>query len=932
MAETILLNGDLVGYVAERLLNDGEDLSPNIVVFPGRRPSHFLRKVLARRIKRSYIPPQIFSMDDFIDYLYERILQRREKKIGPLDGAGLLYRIKDEFAPNEMESLSPEGTISLLIRLFGDLEELHIEGVPPERLANLELVDYTVSERTRGMVSHISKAYRAFYNYLNKQGLSTRAMRYLRVSEEVELWLQKLRVKRLIIGGFFAFTLAEKRIINGLNRDDRVLFIFQEAKGIRVRLKELNLTYTEVSDENPVTDSSRVRIFSCPDTHGEVFTLRSNLQGLKERFSEDTAVVLPSSETLMPVLHVCLGDIQPERFNISMGYPLQRTPLFGFFNCLFEVIGSIRDDLIYLPDYLRFVLHPYTKNILYQGSPEGTRILFHEIESHLLSERRTFAGIEEIEVLPSKLPSLMYDAGPLTDHLIRIHDNTIRRLLDIRDVGEFVERLSWILLFIYRESTAPRHPYFHPFAEAFLKTFEDIKNSEIGNVSFTTRESYFNLFRKVVALQRVPFEGTPLRGLQVLGLLETRNLSFRRLFVLDCNEGILPPISHRESLLPAGARQVLGLPTQTDTEKIVAYYFDLLVRSSGEVNLFYVSGPNTQRSRFLESIIWKYQKDTGTLHLKEMMQTVEYRVQLSNPLPEEIEKDKGLANHLRQMVYTPSLIDQYLFCPLSFYYKEILGLGEAVPELEPDRTLIGTLVHRILRDFFRPLKGRVLTENDLSEERMHGLVEEHFMMAFGSRLRGRHYLIKRQVQRRLQELLRNYYHPLLKREEVITVAVEREYSLNFKGFKIRGTLDKVERRNGRDIIIDYKSSSRPDNFRINFKRLIPEDHRTWSSIGSLQIPIYLLLYRGNSSIKRHSGIYLLLGRLHMTGPIIEFDPLQTEPEALSLLEETLTHILGEVTDPSVPFYPAFDYKRRCPQCNFTTICGTLWVKRPLQFS
>ena len=163
-------------------------------------------------------------------------------------------------------------------------------------------------------------------------------------------------------------------------------------------LKELG-----ISSELAATAVSEpeVHFYSSPDTHGQVLALGKILGARLEPRSpldENTVIVLPTSDTLFPLLRQGLSDMDEDSYNVSMGYPLSRTPVFGFLNSLMELVTSMDGDKIYIPDYLKFVLHPYTKNIYFKRNSETTRILFHTLEDELLRQKaKTFTTIKEIE-------------------------------------------------------------------------------------------------------------------------------------------------------------------------------------------------------------------------------------------------------------------------------------------------------------------------------------------------------------------------------------------------------------------------------------------------------------------------------------------------------------------------------------------------------
>ena len=178
-------------------------------------------------------------------------------------------------------------------------------------------------------------------------------------------------------------------------------------------------------------------------------------------------------------------------------------------------------------------------------------------------------------------------------HLHTIHSHTIHALENIPSIKEFAHIVIEVLTYIYEQSTARLHPLFRPYSEALLKVFLHLEQSFAGSASLSDASGYFNFLHQYVALQDVPFSGTPLRGLQVLGLLETRSLHFDDVYFLNVNDDVLPGGIGSDMLLPQQLREKLGLETRHDRDKLSEYYFHLLVRGA---NMCICSFPNPARA------------------------------------------------------------------------------------------------------------------------------------------------------------------------------------------------------------------------------------------------------------------------------------------------------------------------------------------------
>ncbi len=931
----------LIEQVVTHLEGQGKDFSSSLVVFPGRRPSHFLRKALAVKIGSSFIPPKTLSMDEFINSVCDEAAPGR--RLETIDAVAILYDIHRK-SPEPLGGkgfLTPDSFFSLGLKIYRDIEELHIEGVNHLMVGEVQtLIAEGLPERTKERLQSLSYFYEKFYSEVGALGLSSRSMRYQLAAGPIDEGGIG-RYEKIIFAGFFALTQAEKKLFRKLFISDKAVFVFQDGAGLKENLKDIGFPYEGGRDEVAGPD---VHFHSSPDTHGQILALGKILGTQIEGGvppDEKTVIVLPKSETLFPLVHQGLSAMSEDSYNISLGYPLQRTPLFGFLNNLMDMLNSMDGNRVYIPDYLKFVLHPYTKNIYYKGKSETTRILFHSLEEELLKHRsKTFMTLEEIERKENlfndvirKLPGGegVTEEG-LRGHLKAVHKHTIRRLFSFENVGDFAVKCIDVLVYIFNESTARLHPLFNPFAESFITSLDLLPGSLMKDIAFTDRPSYFIFLRRYVMTCHMPFTGTPLKGLQVLGFLETRNLKFDKVFVLDANEEVLPDTRKEETLLPFRARQILGLPTYMDRDKLSAYYFDSLLSGAKEVHLFFVENDKAEPSRFVEKLLWERQKRDKEPKSTPYISTVQYRVKLINRVPDPISKTGEMVAFLGDYHYSATALDQYLKCPAQFYYARVLGL-RAKEEITGDigRDDLGSFVHNILRRYFLSKKGRPLKEADLTIGEMDFLVETVFEKEYGKEPAGAVYLLKRQIKRRMAEILKFYYLPLLRKNELSILEVEESIGVRVDGFSLKGRLDSIEKRGEKICIVDYKTGSNKDRLKIAFGRLDPAVRDTWpEAIGSLQIPFYMMLYaeKYRTRIEDMDGMFLLLGRSLISEDIElrVFEGLPAE-ENYKVLKSIILKLLTEIVDPRTPFISAGNKRDVCLYCDFQYVCGTQWITK-----
>jgi len=943
--KTMLLSPrhNLVEAILPLLEGTGKDYSGNLVVFPGKRPSHFLRKALSREMKGSFIPPVILSMDEFIDFVYESRPDGSHLKLEAMDAIALLYdlhkRSRDPLGGDHF--MTPDSFFPLGMKIYMDIEELLIEGAPPKNVREIDtFLTEAMPRFSIGRIQTLSYFYEEFYKWIESMGMSTRSSRYRMVSETLS-GEDLTPFREMIFAGFYAFTQSEKALFKKMHTRENTAFLFQNGPGIRERLLDLGI---EVANPPGEEVEPEVHFYKSPDTHGQVFALAGLLKKeLEEGIQPDekSVIVLPLAETLFPLLHHTLSLLEQGNYNISLGYPLQRTPVYGFLNSLMELINSMEGDRIYLPDYLNFILHPYTKNIYWNGSSEMTRILFHTLEEELTGLRTksffTLSEIEEdknlyqkvLEMLPVDETGVTIDV--LRGHLKTIHQNTIGRFLTFRDVEDFGQKSIDVLHYIFSSSTARLHPLFFPFSEAFIQALRALSKSLMKEIHFTETRSYFTLFRKYLASCYTPFEGTPVRGLQVLGVLETRNLSFDRVFLLDMNEEVIPGTQREDSLLPYRIREILGLPTYRDRDRLSAYYFETLCKGAREVHLFSIENDEKERSRFVEKLLWERQKIDHEKETGRYFRPVQYKLRLANKVPEAIPKSTEMVKLLKGYTYSATSLDTYLSCPLQFYYQYVLKIDRREEITEGiEKADIGKFIHLVLSRFFERRKGVPLQQRDVDLGEMDLLIDDHFEKVYGKDPVGAAYLLKGQIQAHLKDFLRNYTLPLIKEDRVIVLYVEHDIRIKKNLFVLKGRLDQVEVRGKKTCIIDYKTSSNPDFLRIRPDRLDLSRRETWSeAIGSLQLPYYILLYSemSNKRVEELDALFLLLGRMvinrEMEVPV--FLGAENQREEFERMETVIFSLLREIVDPATPFEPTRNRKEGCPGCDFKTICGTQWI-------
>jgi hypothetical protein len=419
---------------------------------------------------------------------------------------------------------------------------------------------------------------------------------------------------------------------------------------------------------------------------------------------------------------------------------------------------------------------------------------------------------------------------------------------------------------------------------------------------------------------------------QVLGFLETRNLRFHRIFFLNVNEDVIPGTGKGHTLIPQTVRRALGLSTREHDDAIAAYYFDLLLQGAREVHLFFTENDEKAASRFVEQLLWQEQQRAGEMQRDRIVSTVRYRANLVHSTPAPIRKTPEIVNLLRGMEFDATGLEMYLRCGLRFYYHHMLRLREREEvDEDVDRLGLGNIVHKILQEFFAPFVGKELQVTEFEVARLDKIIERRFVEDFGNEEVGNRYLLKLQVREQLQAYLERFEAPRLRNTSVTLLGLEQPYHVKKNGYMFKGRIDRIEQHPDHLEIHDYKTGGDGNKLKVRFQKLDVTRRETWDkAIGSLQLPMYTLLYAGATGepIEKITPSFILLGkaRLDLNSTLSLYGKEDDPQTRFAILEKIIFSLVDELTNPEKMFEPTTDFQENCPTCPFTTLCGTAWVK------
>ncbi len=925
-------------------------LSELTIVFPNRRAALFFQKYLSESLTKPAWSPKLISIESFFSSLSDL----REP-----DRLSLIYRLYKVY--NEvMKSEEPFDSFyfwgDMLLRdfdevdkymvnaqmLFKDLSKLKeldetFDFLTDEQKEFLKGFWATFEEKPAGSKEEflkvwrkLPKVYAAYVQSLKKEKLGYEGMIHRQVAERVltkGILGKNESGDQYIFAGFNALTKAEEQVVSYFVSEGANCFWDIDEYYMEDKWQEAGLFFRQYKN-HPILS----RTFDTPPSNFKNTEKEIKLTGVPQRIgqaklvgqalSEDlppvdqvekTVIVLPDESMLLPILHSlppALSDV-----NVTMGYPLRNTPLYNLLDLLIDLQLQRKGDYFSHRQVTAILAHAYVLSL--------EKVEAQKIRNSIISANRIHISKEELQIEKTLLWDLFQQIEPerASEYLLQI----------IKTLGaSFDDNQSFDREYAF---------HFHRHLSRLHEVLHDTGKHPDWR-------GFQKLFRQVVISQKIPFSGEPLKGLQVMGVLETRNLDFDSVFVLSLNEGMLPSAARQGSYIPHSIRRAYQLPTHDHQDAMYAYLFYRLQQRAKKVSLYYNTEPdiigNGEMSRFVQQLIY----ESG---LKIAHHVLHNAVQINAIEPVTVSKGADTMELLRKYMkdgsdpeqkreLSPSALNDFIECKLRFYLKHIARLREADEvEEDLDARVFGNLLHDVVFWFYDELakedKGAIeKTSYKDWQKRVDRLIDKAFV---------NHYQLdpEKEVTYEGQRIVvrtivKEFMAKIIERDKAYVPfaieALEQKFvvpiQVGDKEVVLGGKIDRVDSKNGKVRIIDYKTGKDELN--------VESIESLFDSIGkrnkaAFQTMLYSYLYYKETKTEERLTPGLMnrknlfdsnfafghpLGKGYGKKPIIEDARLHfTEFE--TLLEETLT----DLYNPESPFDQTTNVKS-CIWCSYKGIC------------
>ncbi len=925
---------DIIKYTMDMFIEENrKDYSEIVVVFPGKRPSLYLKKYLQEKINSNFIPPETYSMDDFV----KKSVNIDKKAIDvDINLIWLLYEsIKDNLDRykfgEEFEKFIPWG-----YKLLSVINEIDIEMIS---VANRYFYLDTVPDKIKFIFENLNEIIDKFHKYLYDCGYTTRAMQYNTLANKTDVSL--LNDKILIFSGFFALTESEKRIIhNLLSKGDTTLIVQREdgqwkqfADTIDKWIKDKDIQYENNSKFSHIAD---IKLISAFDSHSEVIGVNNIINGIKDK--ENIGLILPDPEQLFPILNWVMDGIDVP-YNVTMGYRLKRTLFFSLINIIFTLQENKNENYYFTKDFLKLLSHPYIKNLKYKDNFSLIRIVCEVVRKKLTDDRIYFVDYDRIrkiikeDAINNILMMEQYssfgicDVENIFDSIFYIFIKPFNNIKTLKNLSLIIESM---LKSIYEKTHIMDYPLSKKFINAFLSVLDNLIDSDVSEIEMNDSK-LFSIFRQVCEYKKVPFEGSPLKPLQIMGLLETRNISQDKVIIMDANEGVIPSEDTNDPLLPYGLRKLLKLPTYEDRNEIFKYYFERILRSSKEIYIVYIKSKDKERSRFVEKILWEGEKQNITYENKK----IKFNIDIKRKGENKGIKDNDVLDKLYSFEYSPSKIDTYMKCPFRFYMKYILKLEEEKNiDDEFDKRDIGHFIHKGLEYLFNDKNFIPLLKSGQYKDSMIKMIEEKLKIGFKEEI-GEERGEKRLLFEVAKSAVKSYILDFAKgiEDDYKLVSTEKKLKgciiVENRSLKLIGFADRIDKTGNEFMIIDYKTGASVKSSNLKKVQCFDMDNLNRSDIKntvkSMQLPMYILMFKQMNPEIEYENINSKLICLREKNKIKRESVLyKGKFDKTDILENrfipVLKYLLNEIFDRNVDFISDDTDERYCSYCPYKNMC------------
>lgn len=906
--------------VAHQIISNHSNISNITIILPSKRAGLFLKTELKKHLNKTSLLPKILSIEDFIKEISE---------FGQLDNVTLIFEFYKVYCKITNKENADSFDVfskwaSILLHDFNEIDSNLIDAenilnyiTESKRIEHWNLKDQDQTALTKNYLAFFNKIkvyYKNLYWYLSSKKVGYQGLLYRVAFENISQFIKQNLTTKFVFVGFNALNKAEEKIIHELliNKKadifwDNDRFYDNTDNQAGAYFKKYNSqwayynTHTFRWKENNINTEKNIFIYGVPKNISQIKKVANILSRLNTNDSIQNTAVILGNEKLLPAL---LNSIPKEidRANITMGYELQNIPLAKCFESIFKLhINKNKLDkkgAFYYKDFIQVLEDPFLVNYWNQNKSFHTKL--HAL---IFINKNIFISQNDIEILINNDPFLSELFNVLfsswKDDTAVILQNFIL-IIDFFRKNENVNALNKEYLF------------------RFYKVFQQLinLNKEYGFIK--DLNTLYQFYKQILKTEKLSFQGEPLQGLQIMGVLESRVLDFENVIITSVNEGFLPSGNTENSFIPFDIKIENGLPTYNEKDAIFAYHFFRLFHRAKNIYVLYNTVTDDygsgEQSRFITQLEIENEFDSlKNVHLVKSMVIPKLN---SLPIPlQEIKKTESIIQRLQEIAkegFSPSSFGLYIRNPIDFYKRKVLRLKE-FKEVEETiaASTFGTIIHDTLEKLYIPFIKKYITKKDIFEmkEKLEAEVTNQFKRNYSlnSISSGKNYLAFEIAKQFLINFLNYEIKELAKNDQIKILALETNLSLNYSfiglpfPIKLKGKVDRIDEINGTLRIIDYKTGKVGSNdLKINNWDFLTVDEKYSKSF---QVLLYAYMYVQNHNLdfEKHNIESGIISFKNLRSGFLKINNSKIDQLTLDEFLVQLNNLLLEIYDPKIPF-------------------------------
>jgi len=896
-----------------------------IIVLPNKRAKVFLIEALKNQLEQTSFAPTIISIEELIQNISHL------RAIDPIELLFEFYEVYLSITKSNPQTFDEFATwAKTAIQDFNEIDRYLLE--PKKVFQYLEAIEalkrweVDAEKATKLITNHIDfwaklpSYYAEFYKHLKNKKIGYQGILYREAVANLNDFSNQLK-QTIIFAGFNALNQAEEIIFKHLANENKAkiywdideVFLNDGYHDAGLFIRKFKKEWKPFVNQdfewvvNHFSETKNIEIIGTPKSIGQAKIVGTIIEKIQIENPDllNTAIVLGDENLLLPVLYGLPQTV--DALNVTMGYPSKNNPAQILISKIFKLHNNARNRneksyTFYYKEVLDVLTHPLVEpycNV-------------QELVAIINNNNFTFFSNQ-------KLFAIYYEKYPDADA-------TFFKLLFQKwegSIDSVLASLSGILLFIKAALNVDSNEdkITKAFVYSIYKTIIKLTNYHQKYQHIDTIQMLHSIYKQIIELAEVSFEGEPLSGLQVMGVLESRVLDFENVIITSVNEGKFPAGKSQNSFLPYDVKKELGLPTFKEKDAIYCYHFYHLLLRAKNIYLLYNTDNEGidagEKSRFITQLEIEKQPNHSVVSTiyNAVLPEKAYQKLTILKTPEILARLKDIAINNG---FSPSSLTNYIRDPMQFYRQRILKINE-VEEVEENIAVntLGTIIHNALEELYTPFINQFLALHHLEsmETNVESVIQKHFKAEYkeGEITKGKNLLAYEVAKRNVQNFLFMEKKAINQGDSIKVLHLELALSevLHFEGFdfgiKIAGKVDRIELRNGAIRIIDYKTGKvEAKNLKIKtFEGLTTES----SNDKIIQLLCYALLFENHQDNENKEVTTGIISFKNMKNGFLPFQIGANKEENSIITSEILedfklelNQLFLEIFSPDIPFY------------------------------